>query len=634
MKLNLLAKFSLVSLLLVATIGGVLGWGIEAELEQNAIQQEADNAASDVANILDPYLTPADLAAPLSAFRLNQIDTLVKRDLLRAHIVRIKIWKPDGFLQYSDDKKLVGQRFPVEGDLLSVLQGKMVVGISDLQAAENVEERGKFDKLLEMYIPLRLQGSQQVQGAYEVYNDLSALQPRIDSMRRFVWLTLLVGFLALYASLFTIVRDASRRLAHNAVENARLFMAAQQEIEERKQAEEHAQRQLHRLAALRRIDVAITSSPDLHGTLETILDQVITQLQVDAASVLLLSLGSEMLEYVVGRGFRSNEITSSRFFLGEGLAGRAALEHRMLHLDDLRTSDEFMRSELLAAEGFTSYYAVPLLAKGQVKGVLEIFSREPLQPDQEWRNFLEALAGQTAIALDNATLFEELERLGLDLAVAYDTTLEGWSRALDLRDKETEGHSRRVTGLTLQLARIMGVSEEDLVHLRWGSLLHDIGKMGIPDSILLKPGPLTDEEREIMRRHPSYAHKLLAPIEFLNPALDIPYCHHEWWDGSGYPRGLRGREIPLAARIFAVVDVWDALCSDRPYRPAWPEAKVREHIRSLAGTHFDPEVVEAFLAMDASAVAESDTVELVEACNCSDSGWRGVPPLTPKPPLP
>jgi HD-GYP domain-containing protein (c-di-GMP phosphodiesterase class II) len=221
-----------------------------------------------------------------------------------------------------------------------------------------------------------------------------------------------------------------------------------------------------------------------------------------------------------------------------------------------------------------------------------------MQPDAEWFNFAEALAGQTAIAIDNAMLFEDLQRSNMDLAIAYDNTLEGWSRALDLRDKETEGHTQRVTDMTLRLARAMSVGEADLLHIQRGALLHDMGKMGIPDSILLKPGPLTEEEWEIMRKHPTYAYELLSPIEFLRPALDIPYCHHEKWDGTGYPRGLKGEQIPLAARIFAVVDVYDALSSDRPYRPACPEEKVREYIRRESGTHFDPRVVDAFLRMD------------------------------------
>jgi putative nucleotidyltransferase with HDIG domain len=207
------------------------------------------------------------------------------------------------------------------------------------------------------------------------------------------------------------------------------------------------------------------------------------------------------------------------------------------------------------------------------------------------------LARQAAIAIDNTELFNGLQRSNAELVLSYDTTLEGWSRALELRDRETEGHTQRVTEMTLRLARALGMSDKELSHARRGALLHDIGKMGVTDAILLKPGPLTDEEWDIMRQHPQFAYEMLSPIAYLRPALDIPYCHHEKWDGTGYPRGLKGEEIPLAARIFAVVDVWDALRSDRPYRPAWPKEKALEHIRAGSGTHFDPKVVEAFLEM-------------------------------------
>jgi HD-GYP domain-containing protein (c-di-GMP phosphodiesterase class II) len=190
-----------------------------------------------------------------------------------------------------------------------------------------------------------------------------------------------------------------------------------------------------------------------------------------------------------------------------------------------------------------------------------------------------------------------LEQRESDLLQAYDTTIEGWSRALDLRDKETEGHSTRVTELTLKLARMAGMGETELVHVKRGALLHDIGKLGIPDYILQKPDKLTDEEWEIMRQHPQYAYDMLVLVEYLRPALDIPYYHHEKWDGSGYPRGLKAEQIPLAARLFAIVDVWDALRSDRPYRAGWPKEKALEHIRSLAGTHFDPKAVELFLRL-------------------------------------
>ncbi|MCL4560891.1 MAG: HD domain-containing protein [Chloroflexi bacterium] len=182
-----------------------------------------------------------------------------------------------------------------------------------------------------------------------------------------------------------------------------------------------------------------------------------------------------------------------------------------------------------------------------------------------------------------------------DLLQAYDSTLEGWSKALELRDEETEGHTQRVTQMTVRLAEMMGIQGEDLVNIRRGALLHDIGKMGVPDAILRKPGPLTDEEWVLMRKHPEYAIKMLWEIEYLHPALEIPGSHHEKWDGSGYPKGLKGTEIPLAARIFAIIDVWDALRSDRPYRKCLPQEEVMEILLDGRGSHFDPEVTDLFL---------------------------------------
>lgn len=194
-------------------------------------------------------------------------------------------------------------------------------------------------------------------------------------------------------------------------------------------------------------------------------------------------------------------------------------------------------------------------------------------------------------------LLDERQHAAEELARAYDATLEGWARALELRDHETEGHSRRVTETTIRLAQLLGVPDDELEHIRRGALLHDIGKMGIPDAILRKPGPLTADERTVMCRHPTLAYELLAPIPYLRQALAIPWCHHEKWDGSGYPRGLAGEAIPLAARIFAVVDVWDALSYSRPYRAALPPAEVTRYLASQSGTHFDPTVVAAFLRL-------------------------------------
>jgi len=358
------------------------------------------------------------------------------------------------------------------------------------------------------------------------------------------------------------------------------------------------ERHLRQVQALRQIDVAIASNLELRPVLNVLLDQALAQLGVDAAAVLLYNQHEHMLEHTASRGFRSPAIERSRLPLGRGPAGRAAQAQQRVLIQDLSHSAErLLRAEALAADGFVAYCAEPLIFRGQIKGVLEVFQRKPLAPGEEWLGYLETLAGQAALAVENVGLFTELQRSTAELTQAYDATIEGWSRALDLRDEETEGHSRRVTELTLALARALEVGAADLIHLRRGALLHDIGKMGVPDAILHKPGPLTDEEWAVMHRHPELAYEMLSPIAFLRPALDIPYCHHEKWDGAGYPRGLKGEQIPLAARLFAVVDVWDALRSDRPYRPAWPESKVRAYLREQAGRDFDPQLVGLFLGM-------------------------------------
>ena len=367
----------------------------------------------------------------------------------------------------------------------------------------------------------------------------------------------------------------------------------------RMQLHELTLQQLNRLEALHKIEMAISGSLDLRVTLSVVLDQAIKQLEIDAANVLLLDRGTGRLKFGAGRGFHTNGIEATDFRLGEGFAGRAALDQQIFHIDDLIANrGVFLRHNLLASEKFISYYGVPLVSKGEVKGVLEIFHRSTLKPNLEWLNFLDALGRQTGIAIDDALLFEDLQRSNFDLEIAYDATIEGWSYALDLRDKETEGHTLRVTEMTIQLAQAMGLSHDQILHMRRGALLHDIGKMGVPDQILLKPGKLTEEEWEIMSKHPVYAYDMLRRIPYLHRALEIPYSHHEKWDGTGYPRGLSGNQIPLVARVFSVIDVWDALTSNRPYRPGWSKEKAIEYIREQSGKHFDPKVVEVFLQED------------------------------------
>jgi HD-GYP domain-containing protein (c-di-GMP phosphodiesterase class II)/HAMP domain-containing protein len=368
------------------------------------------------------------------------------------------------------------------------------------------------------------------------------------------------------------------------------------DITKRKNDEKLIQSHLKKISALRSIDRAIIGTLDLHVMLDVFLEKSLEQLRIDAATVLVLNRHTNTLDFMASSGFRSQALAHTSLKLGESNAGRAAVERRIVYIANLMEDEgSFARSHSFEQEDFVTYFAIPLIAKGHVKGVLELFNRKPFSADTEWIEFLETIANQGALAIDNATMFDEIQKSNMELTLAYDSTIEGWSRAMDMRDRETEGHSQRVAEMTVRVAREMGIRDEELLHMRRGAYLHDMGKMAIPDSILLKPGKLNEEEWKIMKMHPVYAHEMLSPIAYLRPALDIPYYHHEKWDGSGYPRGLKGTEIPVAARIFAIVDVWDALLSDRPYRAAWPAEKVYEYIEAQAGSHFDPTIVRVFL---------------------------------------
>jgi PAS domain S-box-containing protein len=374
-----------------------------------------------------------------------------------------------------------------------------------------------------------------------------------------------------YVRLLTTIAE----IAGNAIYRSNLF--------------DRNEEQIRRLTTLREIDTAITSSLDLRITLNIIIEHLITKMGVSAASFLIFNPNSQMLDTVAASGFQNQEMNQISLNVGDGLATQILLNRKPIHVKDLDNE-----SQKITGENFSSYYALPLFSKGTTRGVLETYFKQPFTPNADWIDFVQTLAGQATIAIDNAELFENLQRSNQELSLAYDTTLEGWGKALELRDKETQGHTQRVTNLTLELAQRVGIPESQLTHIRRGALLHDIGKMGVSDKILRKPSALTEEEMNEMKKHPQYAYELLYPIPYLRAAVDIPYCHHEWWDGSGYPRGLKGEEIPLAARIFAVVDVWDALLSDRPYRKAWKQSEVCNYILSLSGKQFDPRIVGEF----------------------------------------
>jgi HD-GYP domain-containing protein (c-di-GMP phosphodiesterase class II) len=749
---SLLFRFSLISLLVIGLIAAGLAWRLESTLKSDVLREVAENTAGQANNVLQRNLTTTDLDDALRGERYNEVDTLIHNTLLSTNIVRIKIWNRNGLLVYADDRNIVGTTFPISDELEKALKGEIATEISALNKEENISERGLYKELFEIYVPIQPVDSNKIAGAYEVYYDLSKLQPRLTRIRYVVWGGVGIAFLLLYGTLFLLIRNASRNMVKSSRENQRLLAAEQKGREvsetlervsralsesldlrklldlicresveifktqmaflwlleggeligfaghgpgtdqfigmrypiydphllgarvarERKsilvnntaeatnvdlkmtelfkiksmmgiplikgeqilgslmimdiedsqrftdedlklasvfgghaalavdnaQLFERAHLHLEHEKALREIDVAITSNLELNRVLEIVLYQTRAQLNAEACAILLFDSGTQTLEYTSSQGFQTDMIRQTHIQLGEGRVGNAALKHQIFGRAEIESPNQVPdRAELIVAEKFEAYFMAPLVTKNKLLGVLEIYHRAPLVMTTEWLKFLETLSGQAAIAIDNATLFKNLQQSNLDLSQAYEATIEGWSAALDLRDRETEGHTRRVTEMTLRLAERMGLSEQELVHVRRGALLHDIGKMGVPDRILLKPDPLTDEEEEIMHMHPSYAFQMLKHITHLAPSLDIPLCHHEKWDGTGYPRGLKGEEIPLTARIFCIVDVYDALTSDRPYRIAWSRETVIEHIRKLSGIHFEPQVVEAFLTM-------------------------------------
>jgi putative nucleotidyltransferase with HDIG domain len=264
------------------------------------------------------------------------------------------------------------------------------------------------------------------------------------------------------------------------------------------------------------------------------------------------------------------------------LSAIQANEHEPLIIENIRGSH-------LAQDNGYFYMQVQPYEENLLVIIQDVTSTGSIeQKVTQRRNELDILA---------AELIDDLKQTNTELQNSYETTLEGWAKALELRDYESKNHSQRVTKSAMRLAVALGIEDEQLVHIRRGALLHDIGKMGIPDSILVKKGPLTDKEMDIMRMHTQYAYDLLYPIPYLRPAISIPYSHHEKWDGSGYPNGFKGKDIPFAARLFAIVDVWDALISDRPYRNKWSHEKSKQYLLSKKGTHFEPDLLDVFLGL-------------------------------------
>lgn len=350
--------------------------------------------------------------------------------------------------------------------------------------------------------------------------------------------------------------------------------------------------------ALVGVGSVINSSLGLKQVLEEVMDRLIALMGAERGFLMLREPSGE-LNVRIARGIDREDLNKEAFAVSNTIVRRVIKTCEAILTTNAQNDPRFGAQDSVAAYHLLSILCAPLKIKDDLIGVIYVDNRAHSGIFRTGDlGLISAFANQAAVAIDNASLFDDLQVSNAELEIAYQATLEGWVRALDLRDKETEGHTKRVTVLTRRLAQEVGVDDEVLLHITRGALLHDIGKMAIPDGILLKPGGLSQEERLLIQKHPVYAHEMLSPIKFLQPALDIPYCHHEKWDGSGYPRGLKGEEIPFAARIFAIIDVWDALVSDRPYRKGMDPAEVINMITQQSGIHFELRLVDAFLKMD------------------------------------
>ncbi len=364
------------------------------------------------------------------------------------------------------------------------------------------------------------------------------------------------------------------------IERVRLFTA---EREQRQFAE-----------ALQKTSFSITGILEYETILESILENVGSVVPHHAADIMIQDNGATRV--LLTRGYSKRAESFLRKFEKE--AGATPFIERVIKDgESVLLGDTYDEPQWVIFEDtawIRSYISTPLRMRGEIIGILNLSSAEPNFFDEGSLKRLKAFANQTSVAISNAKLFSELEQSHLELSQAYDTTLEGWSQALDLRDRETEGHSQRVANMAVELAQTLDIPESSLINIRRGALLHDIGKVGIPDAILHKPDTLNEEEWVEMRRHPEYAGQLLRGISFLREAAEIPCSHHEHWDGGGYPKGIAKEDIPISARLFSIVDVWDALRSDRPYRKAWSREMTLEYISKSSGSHFDPLIVDAF----------------------------------------
>ncbi|NPV77282.1 MAG: HD domain-containing protein [Anaerolineae bacterium] len=352
------------------------------------------------------------------------------------------------------------------------------------------------------------------------------------------------------------------------------------------------------LEALRILDRAVLGIKSLPEAVNATLNQAIDLLGVDAAIIRIINHDMQKFERVFEQKFLTHPVNQANFKTTEQHAMTAWREKRLVYIQKLIETETFASKSQQDSHRFKSYLANPLQFEGKVFGVLEVFSHKTLMPSREWLAFYESFTAECGLLLPGIIELDKITQDYNELTLSYDATLELLSKVLDLHEHQTGEVTKQAADLSVALANELGVDAWLLPHIRRGALLHDIGNISVPDSVLLKTGQLTSEEWETIRNHTIYAHDLLSNVRYLQPALELITHHHERWDGNGYPKGLKGKQIPVVARIFTVVDVWFSLISPRPYRPAWRKEDALNYIASQANLQFDPEIVEKFVNLE------------------------------------
>jgi HD-GYP domain-containing protein (c-di-GMP phosphodiesterase class II) len=570
---------------------------IQQQLEKNVLMLVADQAADQVGSLLDPVLSSQDLIYPIDPLRYSQIDAIVRQHILsQSHIVRVKIWNRDRVIIYSDKQELVGQRFPIKDELQAAFNGELAMDITSLKADENIYEKGNFDRLSEVYVPIRLANSSNVVGAYEIYHDLTLVYPRIDQMRRVVWLGIGISFLILFFSLFSLVRSASQELTKSNAEILDLYSTTKHQLAETERAEEDLQRNFQVQTVLSELLRISLSDVTLNDQLLRVLEHVfpIPWLSLEAKGCIFLVGDDPKVLVMKAQHGLSNPLLMmcAQVPFGRCLCGQAALLGKIVHVAqvDDRHNNHY---EGMPPHG---HYCVPILSSGKVLGVMALYLKEGHQSNDKEVSFLGSVADVLAGIIERKRAGSELEQTVEMLRNTLGGTIQVIAMTTEIRDPYTAGHQRRVSDLSRAIATEMNLSPDRIDNLRIAGNVHDLGKISVPAEILSKPGRLSSLESAMIKTHPQVGFDILKSA-FPSSIAQIVLQHHERMDRSGYPSGLSGNDILLEARILAVADVVEAIASHRPYRPSLGIDKALEEINKNRGVLYDPQVVDACLVI-------------------------------------